>query len=69
MKQAPELTQKDVEAINRLFQPIIFRRNRTKELWTSCCGRHAYLKDSANEAEERILDAMHTPETVLGKAD
>lgn len=64
IKEAPELTQKDVEEINRLFQPIIFRRNRTKELWTSCCGRHAYLKASANEAEERILDAMHTPEEI-----
>lgn len=64
MKKAPELTQKDVEAINRLFQPIIFRRNRTKELWTSCCGRHAYLKESANEAEERIIHAPHTPEEI-----
>lgn len=63
-KEAPELTQEDVRSINRMFQPIIFRRNRTKELWTSCCGRHAYLKESMNEDEERLIHEPHTPEEI-----
>ena len=56
-KSAPPLTKAELEQINGLFFAYIFRRRKTREIWTTCCGRHRKLPK-----EHPILEAAHTPE-------
>lgn len=55
--RAPKLTEDEVREMNGLFPSYIFRRRRTREIWTTCCGTHAKLCP-----ESEIMDAEHTPE-------
>ena len=57
-KAAPKLTQQELEEMNALFPAYIFRRRKTREVWTTCCGSHGVLP-----ATSPIMEAMHTPET------
>jgi len=43
LASAPKLRKKDVDAINDLFTAYVFRREKTGEIWTSCCRKHATL--------------------------
>lgn len=60
VKSEPPLNKWEMEQINKLFPAYIFRRTRTAEVWTSCCGRHAHLGESP--AERAILYAEHQRE-------
>ena len=61
LKLAPKLTEEDVRRINGTFRGFIFRRRKTGELWTSCCGKHT-RPEKPTEAEQEILEAEHIPE-------
>lgn len=54
---APKLRMDELSEINGLFKSYIFRRRKTREIWTTCCGMHAELP-----ATSEIMDAQHTPE-------
>lgn len=54
---APKLSKEELAELNGLFPSYIFRRRRTREIWTTCCGVHAELPP-----ESEIMDAAHTPE-------
>ena len=63
VKAAPELTQKEEQEINALFPAYIFRVRRDRELWTTCCREHHKIaKGQETYAEQKVLDAEHTPE-------
>lgn len=64
-KAAPGLRDEDMKGINGLFPAYLFRRSRTGEVWTSCCGRHEILQRPAGtEAQRWLMEAPHTPEAV-----
>lgn len=56
-RKAPKLTEQELSEMNTLFPSYIFRRRKTREVWTTCCGVHGVLPETSE-----ILDAMHTPE-------
>ncbi len=56
---APELSKDELRKINELFPAYIFRRTRAREVWTTCCGRHAVL--GSGELPE-IMSAEHQRE-------
>lgn len=43
LASAPKLRKKDVDAINALFTAYVFRRQKTGEIWTTCCRKHVTL--------------------------
>lgn len=55
--KAPKLTEEELRELNGLFPSYIFRRRKTREIWTTCCGMHAELPPASE-----IMDAAHTPE-------
>lgn len=56
-------TDRELERVNGIFRAFLFRRSRTREVWTTCCRRHEFIKDNTDNAcELRILAAPHTPE-------
>ena len=55
-KKAPSMTAEDMQAANALFPSYIFRRRKTREVWTTCCHRHEVL-----DKNHSIFDADHTP--------
>lgn len=56
--QAPSMTAEDMAAANALFPAYIFRRRKTREVWTTCCHRHEVL-----DKNHSIFEADHTAET------
>lgn len=59
---APVLTDKELQEINGLFTAYTFRRSKTRELWTTCCGKHKVIREErATAAEETALYTRHTP--------
>lgn len=59
---APVLTDKELQEINGLFTAYTFRRSKTRELWTTCCGKHKVIREErATAAEEAALYTRHTP--------
>ena len=56
-KAAPPMTKGELGKLNALFPSYLFRRRRTREVWTTCCGIHGELPP-----ESEILDAEHTRE-------
>lgn len=59
-KCEPPLSKQEIDNLNKLFPAYIFRRSRTAEVWTSCCGRHEHLGESPSE--RAILYAEHQRE-------
>lgn len=60
---APVLTDKELQEINGLFTAYTFHRSKTRELWTTCCGKHKVIREErATAAEETALYTRHTPE-------
>ena len=43
VSHAPALTQEDLREVNRQYTSYLFRKNKTGELWTSCCGQEMIL--------------------------
>lgn len=59
---APVLTDKELQEINGLFTAYTFRRSKTRELWTTCCGKHKVIREERATAAERLaLEAEHAP--------
>lgn len=56
-QRAPRLSQKELREINGLFPAYLFRRRRTREIWTTCCGVHQTLPEGSP-----ILEAVHQAE-------
>lgn len=61
VRLAPKLTKDEKKKINALFQAYIFRRSKTGEVWTTCCGVHKRLDDAVTDREWALLTAPHTP--------
>lgn len=63
-KSAPKLNQKEMEEINNLFPAYVFRRSRTREIWTSCCGRYKVLPQYKDQtaAQRAVMTAEHQRE-------
>lgn len=59
---APQLTDAERRQINGLFPAYIFRRRRTGEVWTSCCGVHKCIARCENDGQRQVLEADHTPQ-------
>ena len=57
VNHAPKVSKEDIAAINDLFPAYIFRCRKTREIWTSCCGKHERL-----EKEHPVLKAEHRRE-------
>ena len=58
---APKLTESEKKQINSLFQAYIFRRSKTGEVWTTCCGVHKKLDGAVTDREWALLTAPHAP--------
>ena len=58
-KSAPKLSEDERRQINDLFPAYIFRRTKTREVWTTCCGQHVVL--GSGEHPE-IMGAEHQRE-------
>lgn len=59
---APVLTDKELQEINGLFTAYTFHRSKTRELWTTCCGKHKVIREERATAAERLaLEAEHAP--------
>lgn len=54
---APAIRDIDRDAVNGLFRAYIFRRAKTREIWTSCCRQHTELP-----AGHPLLSAPHVKE-------
>ena len=63
-KKAPPLSRAERDAVNALFPAYIFRRSKTREVWTSCCRRHETLKPvpGRSGAEDAVLAEPHQRE-------
>lgn len=61
VRLAPKLTENEKKQINDLFRAYIFRRSKTGEVWTTCCGVHKRLDDAVTDREWALLTAPHTP--------
>lgn len=63
-RQAPPLNQAEKDAINAIFPTYIFRRSKTREIWTSCCHRYETLRPLSDQsrAEEAVLAEPHQRE-------
>lgn len=54
---APPMTEAELTELNALFPSYLFRRRKTREVWTTCCGVHAELPTTSE-----IMEAEHTRE-------
>lgn len=61
VRLAPKLTESEGKRINARFQAYIFRRSKTREVWTTCCGVHKKLDGAVTDRELTLLTAPHTP--------
>lgn len=62
VRLAPKLTEREKKQINAQFQAYIFRRSKTGEVWTTCCGVHKKLDDNnVTDREWYLLTAPHAP--------
>ncbi len=64
VRKAPPLNQAEMDGINALFPTYIFRRSKTREVWTSCCHRHETLRSFPewNSVERDVLTELHQRE-------
>lgn len=62
VRLAPKLTESEKKQINGLFRAYIFRRSKTGEVWTTCCGVHKKLDAPVTDKEWAVLQAAHTPQ-------
>jgi len=66
VKTAPPLSRVELEEINALFPTYIFRRSKTREVWTTCCHRHETLRNRTapdmDQMEYAVLSKLHQRE-------
>lgn len=58
-RSAPALREQDIQALNGRFPAYLFRRRKTGEVWTTCCGRHETLPQ-----DHPVMTAPHHREPV-----
>ena len=63
-ESAPPLSHEEREGINAAFPTYIFRRSRTRELWTTCCHQHRTLPTwrGQNPGERLVMAMEHQKE-------
>lgn len=61
VRLGPKLTEREKKQINARFRAYIFRRSKTGEVWTTCCGVHKRLDGAATDREYALLTAPHAP--------
>lgn len=64
LKAAPKLTEAEKDKLTGLFQAFLFRRSKTREVWTTCCRQHRIIVPGNSEEEDRLLYEPHTPEPI-----
>lgn len=62
LKASPKFRKEDIDGINAAFPAYIFRRSKTREIWTTCCGTHKIIPQECSEEEYEIMAAEHTME-------
>lgn len=63
---APKLSAKNIDAINDIYPAYIFRRRKTGEIWTTCCGRYEKVpKQGRGDKLTAIMEAEHRSEPKL----
>jgi len=63
---APKLRDSDIKLINSHFEAYIFRKSKTGEIWTTCCGKNEIISKNKTTAAKYkgIMTAKHQSETV-----
>lgn len=61
VSNAPALNEDDLREINKVYQSYLFRRRKTGEVWTSCCGQHIGMESTSD-----VMQAEHEPEPQRG---
>lgn len=64
LKAAPKTTAEELDKLNGLFQAYIFRRAKTKEVWTTCCRKHKIIEPGMYAEEDMLWHERHTPEPI-----
>lgn len=64
LEAAPKPTAEELDKMNGLFQAYIFRRAKTKEVWTTCCRKHKSIEPGMHAEEDMLLWERHTPEPI-----
>lgn len=63
VKHAPQMREEDLEQLNGLYPAYLFRRRRTGEVWTTCCGHHVRVQrdgpDEQSAAWAAVMQAPH----------
>ena len=57
-RHAPAPRETDLAGVNGIYPAYLFRRRRTGEVWTSCCGHHITAR-AEDPAWRAVLDAPH----------
>lgn len=65
LNAAPKTTAEELDKLNGLFQAYIFRRAKTKEVWTTCCRKHKIIEPGMRAEEDMLLHERHTPEPIF----
>ena len=65
MTAAPQMSRGELDEINAHFRAFVFRRSKTRELWTTCCYRHETLPKEYGDEFEDIMRAEHHREVDL----
>lgn len=61
-KHAPRLRAEDWKRVNDIYPAYLFRRKKTGEVWTTCCGHHVHANETTGETWRPVMEAPHHPE-------
>lgn len=61
-KHAPALRVEDWKRVNDIYPAYLFRRRKTGEVWTTCCGHHVHADETMGETWRPVMEAPHHPE-------
>ena len=72
MKGCPQLSDKEINEMNKLFPAMIFRNHKKKEVWTTCCYHHEiFSKRDLKEdwKKQEVMNATHYKEIPYWKEE
>lgn len=60
----PPMTPQVLEELNGMFRAFIFRRTKTMEYWTTCCGKHVKVDEERTVTPKMraVFDEVNSPE-------
>lgn len=65
---APAITTKELAEINGHYRAYIFRCKKTREIWTTCCGRYETVsKSEYSDNLHAVMEADHSREPYIHK--